>query len=270
MVLEVLEACSVGAAPLTRDPDRPAMGQTFMDLDPMHPPPAGDVSRADQLTAATPVADGGDTAHRKLNVTRGEWLRSMPERDLLSNDTDRSFEGMGKLGNATDLAALAEAAGAELAALMHDAHDAHAEPAEPADGHAGGAAGPAPADGAAGPAAGPPAARAEAPLFELRGGAEMFGVAKKATPDQWLPEANAIFTKVHAANGGRVYEPGPAPLDRAPAPKVTNPHLWDEAPAAAAPDPAAAGPVLTRIERPRRPERARGMADVLLRLFCCR
>lgn len=250
MVLEVLASCSVAVAPLTNDPDRPAMGQTFMDLDPVPRPGAPAPARSEQLGASAELPGGGDPEHLKLNVTRGEWLNEMPERDLLSNATDQRFEGMGKLGNATDLA---EAAGAALAALALDgAHDdaAHDDAADA------GPEAPAPeadADGA------PP--RGEAPLFELRGGTEMFGVAKQAPPEQWLPEATEIFRKVHEANEHQVYRSEPAPLDRPAGRKVTNPHLWETAPQPV---------VAPRPARRPAPERARSMAEILLGLFCCR
>jgi len=212
MVLDVLESCNYPIiAPLDGAPNKPALGQTFKDLDPVEAPTGGAATRDEQLAASQPATPGGRSGHHKLNVTREEWLRNMPERDLLSNATDHRFEGMGKLGTATD----AEAAGAELAAVALGADHAVATSSKAVA-----------EDGAS---AQPPL---EAPLFELRGGTEMFGVPKTAKPGEWLAAANQIFETVDTANGGRVFRPEAQPLDRASAPKQSNPHLWDAVPQA--------------------------------------
>ena len=218
MVLDVF--ASTFSSAMDTGGDAPVLGQQFLDIDPVPARPDGPTTRDEQLTTSAP-AGPGTPGHYRLNLTRAEWLRHMPDRDLLSHATDRRFEGMGKLGAATDKAAQVGAqVGGLLAPALDDAVD------DAVDGHDDGAG---PSTAVATAPAQPASADAEAPLFELRGANDMFGVKKQVAPGEWLDEARAIFATIDAANG-QTYRPDPNPLARTGGPGESKPYLWDRVP----------------------------------------
>lgn len=162
-----------------------------------------------------PDDSGGAQEKYKLKTTRREWLAEMPTRDLLSKATDKRFEGMGAYGDAADrLVDLAVKKSVEV--MEESASSEESAPEVEA-----------------------PKGMAEAPLFEIRGAADMFGLSQDVQIGSWVAKATEIFDKVDEATGGLTYGLGAKPVIAA---DTDAPDMWEKvvpAPVVAAPAPSA-------------------------------
>lgn len=179
----------------------------------------------------------------KLKVTREEWLKTMPDADLLSKATDQRFEGMGAYGDATDLESVPQPdapkdlvgpltkapekpLGVEEGALSpamekvveQAVHEVLPKVEDQVDAKSGGLktpkTGTEPSQGRV---------PREAPLFELRGLKDMFDVEQNIGLDDWLSRVQQVFKIVDEANGGASFAPQGKPTV---APDVDNLKIW--------------------------------------------
>lgn len=167
-----------------------------------------------------PEDSGEDQQRYRSTVTREDWLRQMPERDLLSKANDKRFEGMGAYGGATDreltpseLEQVGEDVGQRVGAQL-DAPQPTQEPL-----------GDNPVD---------LPAQKEAPLFELRGLRDMFGVDQDIGLSGWGDKVREVFDIVDKANAdkdkrGNVTRTVRYGAQGKPniAPDVDNPGIWE-------------------------------------------
>ena len=179
-----------------------------------------------------PADVGSPNAHEtyRSNITRRAWLSQMPEEDLLSKANDKRFEGMGSYGNATDV----EVSESEIAELGGQVVE-RALPSLPVE---------LPGSDADVDSDSEPLLRGqevdlpapkEAPLFELRGLSDMFGVEQNIGLDGWAAKVAEVFKIVDHANAekdkkGRVTRPVHYGAQGKPtvAPDVDNPGIWDK------------------------------------------
>jgi len=179
-----------------------------------------------------PADVGSPNAHEtyRSSITRRDWLAQMPEEDLLSKANDKRFEGMGSYGNATDV----EVSESDIANLGRQVVE-RALPSLPVE--LPGSEADVDTDREALPRGQDvdlPAPK-EAPLFELRGLADMFGVEQNIGLDGWTAKVCEVFRIVDHANAekdkkGRVMRPvhyGPQGKPTV-APDVDNPGIWDK------------------------------------------
>ena len=154
----------------------------------------------------------GDEAEKpgyKLNTTREEWLLGMTQgEDKLSKGEDKRFEGMGAYGGAMDVEALEEEGrkDGELAldksGLIEKVEMDKVEDTETVQA-------PKPK---------------KAPLFELRGLRDMFGIQQDVDLENWVEKVEAVFDIVDEVNG-QSFKPGGKPTV---APDVDKPAIWDK------------------------------------------
>ena len=139
----------------------------------------------------------------QLNITREEWLKSMPDEDLLSKANDMRFEGMGAYGDSTDLeqvAKLGEDVGEKVASKVmgeDTVEDVSASAHKPR----------------------------EAPIFEMRGLSDMFGITQDIDLTNWVTKVEQVFGVLEKAMGEASF----APQGKPDIPKdVDNPKIWDK------------------------------------------
>ena len=164
------------------------------------------------------VVPGGEHAYT-LNTTREQWLKAMPEKDLLAKAQDKRFEGMGAYDDATDklveegvklgVGELVKSTPPEELGVGVD------EDAPESDQQQGEVEAP--------KEDGPPK---EAPLFELRGQRDLFGIDQEVGLGQWLNKAKEIYAIVHDVNKGASY--GAKKSGHGVAPDVDDRGAWTE------------------------------------------
>ncbi|MBX3001193.1 MAG: DUF4157 domain-containing protein [Caldilineaceae bacterium] len=126
----------------------------------------------------------------KLNLTRDDWLRSMVNEDKLSKSKDKRFEGMGAYGDSTDIEVLEDVAENAVEKSVselelgneHSDDESEIEAPKPQ----------------------------EAPLFELRGLGDMFGINQDITLDSWTDKVREVFAIVDDVNQ-KSFKPGGKP-----------------------------------------------------------
>lgn len=164
----------------------------------------------------------------KSNVTRREWLSRMQDDDLLSKKFDKRFEGMGSYGDATDVEApeqldegkleqVGEQVGTKVVREKLDSKDVDLPEIDDT------------------PVDTDDKATKEAPLFELRGLRDMFGVDQDVSLSGWGDKVREVFDIVDKANAekddkGNVtknvrFKPGGKPTV---APDTDSPAMWDK------------------------------------------
>jgi len=143
-------------------------------------------------------SDQGEGQQRyRSNITREDWLREMPDNDLLSKSNDKRFEGMGAYGGATDKEEVAEPddegqvseeqlaqVGEQSANKALPSLDQGGERQEQRNDDA--------------PVNLPKPK--EAPLFELRGLRDMFGIDQDINLSGWADKVREVFAIVDKAN----------------------------------------------------------------------
>jgi hypothetical protein len=166
----------------------------------------------------------------KLKTTREEWLKEMPERDLLAKERDRRFEGMGAYGDSTDVrkpapkveeqpkaqelqADAQQQPEADVIKIAEEAGEKAVEQVKAQEG-ADAPKNDAPKNDA--PAeADDEVASDEAPIFEIRGLSDMFGISQDITMNDgaWVAKVKDVYEKLPAEalefmKGGKPKIPG--------------------------------------------------------------
>lgn len=175
-----------------------------------------------------PSDKGEEQQGYKSNVTRKQWLERMPDEDLLSKSSDKRFEGMGAYGDATDKEEIPEpeVPESELQRIGEESAT-KALPSLDTGGSREDHDNEAPVD--------LPKAK-EAPLFELRGLRDMFGIDQDIGLSGWADKAKEVFDVVDKANAEKddkgnvtknvTFAPQGKPTV---APDVDNEAIWDKA-----------------------------------------
>lgn len=197
-----------------------------------------------------PADKDQDQQTYKLNTTREDWLRNMPDNDKLSQSADKRFEGMGAYGNATDvgmvdapptqpkpqaptedvpsdkvpeLEKVGEQVGEKMVSLINSHKDDPGEK-EPEEQEA-------PVEKVDNEGEKPPTptkVRKEAPLFELRGMADLFDIQTEISIGQFAAKSNEIFDLVDKANKGVQYEAQGGGVNMGHGGGVDSPGMWDK------------------------------------------
>jgi hypothetical protein len=177
--------------------DEPVLGQAFNDIEPLPDDQQNDVK-----------------PDYKLEIKRKDWLKEMFTKDLISKDNDKRFEGMGAYGNSTDLQVVEEQAKkATVVAVEQTGLKDKVEVEKSLDG------GSKPE-----PEKGPEPKLKEAPIFELRGLRDMFGIDQDVTLDNWEAKVEELFKIVDEVNEGS-FKPGGKPTVP---PDKTNKDIWNK------------------------------------------
>lgn len=174
------------------------------------------------LMGMDPLEGDEDGTGYKLKITREEWLSHMADEDLMSKANDERFEGMGAYGNATDL----EVTGDVADDADEDLADDHAEQEGERIGEElarqvdnGG-----PDNDAPNAPDAPAQAPREAPIFEIRGLSDMFGIEQGVNLEQFADRVNEVFDKLDEAIDASF-----APQGKPNIPEdVENPDIWDK------------------------------------------
>ncbi|MBD2094078.1 DUF4157 domain-containing protein [Trichocoleus sp. FACHB-591] len=153
------------------------------------------------LMEIDPLSGDPEKQQYKLNVTRDQWLRDLPYQDWLSKGTDKRFEGMGAYGESTDIEVLEDEAEHATESLVDELNldSLHADQPKKAQ-------------------------PKEAPIFELRGLRDMFGIDQDVNLDNWAEKVTAVFKVIDNTNQA-TYKPGGKP--QIPQ-DVDNPDIWDK------------------------------------------
>ena len=193
--------------------DQPVLNNVFTGMDAV-PDAKGEVPK-------------GEHAYT-LNTTREQWLKSMPEKDLLAKAQDKRFEGMGAYDDATDKlveegvklgvgelvkSTPPEELGVGVDEDAPESDQQHQEEVQPSVEQA-----PVEQQGSAPPR--------EAPLFELRGQRDLFGIDQEVGLGEWLNKAKEIYAIVDDVNKGATY--GAKKSGHGVAPDVDDRGAWSE------------------------------------------
>ena len=166
------------------------------------------------LEGMAPLNEDPEGTGYKSTVTREQWLEEMPQTDLLSKASDKRFEGMGAYGDAVDIEVVDEDTVVKQTEEAVDSTVSSEGVPEPTTEK-----GTAPEKEEEQPSKTPK----QAPLFELRGMRDLFGIDQDVKLDEeWTAKVTEVFNLVDKANG-ESFKPGGKPTV---APDVDNPGIW--------------------------------------------
>lgn len=153
-----------------------------------------------------PEDSGKEQQSYKLKIKRIEWLKGMLKEDLISKATDKRFEGMGSYGVSTDVQVIPE----DIEVVTEKAVSKAVDELENEDEDQSKLVS---------------KAKKEAPIFELRGMKDMFGIQQDINLTDWTEKVEAVFEVIEEANKGESFAPGGKPN----IPKdVDKPDIWEK------------------------------------------